>query len=84
MAIQDISQKNFVSAVVDIDNKRFFGCIFYACTLRYSGGEFAWDKYAILKKCIFEFVGNSPNVEKVRDTFGIGQFNLLNKAFSAF
>ncbi len=45
----------FNSAVVDLDNKRFLGCKFLNCTLRYAGGELEWDKDTTFVSCHWDF-----------------------------
>ncbi len=37
----EVKNERFVNAVIDVDDKRFVGCKFSGCILRYKGGE--WE-----------------------------------------
>jgi hypothetical protein len=82
MKTTSVSNKTFSSAIIDMDNKRFVGCKFEHCALRYAGGKCEWDKNTIFDGCAWEPSGKSQNIKKVLDTFGIGLFTLRNIPFS--
>jgi hypothetical protein len=71
---------------VDLDNKRFLGCKFTNCTLRYKGGQLEWDKDTAFISCQWEFLEAAKRTVKVRDAAQSGDlinFHWSGEAFSA-
>jgi hypothetical protein len=51
MSVTQVKNETFTHAVIDMDNKRFFGCKFKDCMLRYAGGQCEWDEYTSFEAC---------------------------------
>jgi hypothetical protein len=55
MALAEVADKVFHTAIVDMNNKRFVRCKFTICTLRYAGGQCEWDANTSFVQCVWEF-----------------------------
>lgn len=80
MTIAQIHDENFRDAVIDMDSKRFFGCIFTNCTLRYAGGQCEWDKNTTFSGCAWQFIDGAIRTKQVLDL--IQMSNSGSPAFS--
>jgi len=78
--------KTFFSVTIDLDNKRFIGCKFTNCALRYKGGQVEWDKNTSFIGCRWDFLEAAERTIKVRNTASSGDlidFHWSGEAFSA-
>ena len=54
----EIVNEKFFGTAVDMDGKRFIGCQFAGCILRYEGGEWGWDGMTTFdERCSWKFMG---------------------------
>src|SRR6266851_7989798 len=67
MAITQIQNDTFRDAIIDMDSKRFFSCVFTNCRLRYAGGQCEWDKNTIFTRCTWEFVDSALRSKQIFD-----------------
>ena len=81
MAISEIKQKAWSNAVIDMDSKRFFGCKFKSCTLRYAGGQLEWDKSTVFVGCTWQFFDSAQRTIQVLGLGTSGSFSLNGKDF---
>jgi hypothetical protein len=56
MSVTEIKNETFRTAVIDMDNKRFFGCKFSNCTLRYTGAQCEWDANTVFDSCTWQLL----------------------------
>ena len=70
---------------IDLDNKRFVGCKFTNCTLRYKGGQVEWDKNTIFISCRWDFLDDAGRTVKVLNIAHTDptDFHWSNEAFFA-
>ncbi len=85
MAITQIQNDTFRDAIIDMDSKRFFSCVFTNCRLRYAGGQCEWDKNTIFTRCTWEFVDSALRSKQIFDLIqmsgGSGGFSLKSQDF---
>jgi hypothetical protein len=63
MLIPTIENEVFTNVAVEMDDKRFLGCKFSGCTLRYEGGECSWDDKTIIDpSCRWEISGTAAKI----------------------
>ena len=63
MLIPTIENEVFTKVPVEMDDKRFLGCKFSGCTLRYEGGECSWDNKTIFDpSCRWEISGTAARI----------------------
>jgi hypothetical protein len=63
MLIPTIESEVFTNVAVEMDDKRFLGCKFSGCTLRYEGGECSWDDKTIIDpSCRWEISGTAARI----------------------
>ena len=66
MLIPTIVDEMFTNVAVEMDDKRFLGCKFSGCTLRYEGGECSWDDKTIIdSSCRWEISGTAARIVKL-------------------
>jgi hypothetical protein len=66
MLITTVENQVLANVVVDMDDKRFLGCEFEHCTLRYAGGECSWDKNTVFRpNCTWEIFDTAARVVNV-------------------
>ena len=66
MFITTIENQVFANVVVDMDDKRFLGCEFEHCILRYAGGECSWDNNTVFRpNCIWEIFDIAARIVNV-------------------
>ena len=66
MFITTVENQVFTSVVAEMDDKRFLGCEFKDCTLRYSGGECSWDNNTFFRpNCTWEIFDTAARVVNV-------------------
>jgi hypothetical protein len=66
MLIPTIENEVFTNVAIEMDDKRFLGCKFSGCTLRYEGGECSWDdKTIIAPSCSWEISGTAARIVKL-------------------
>jgi len=66
MLIPIMENEVFTNVVVEMDDKRFLGCKFSGCTLRYEGGECSWDDTTIIDpSCRWEISGTAARIVKL-------------------
>lgn len=88
MAITQKQNETFRDAIIDMDGKRFFACVFTNCQLRYAGGQCEWDKHTSFTGCTWEFVDSARRTKQVLDLLqmpnlsGSGVFSLKGREFS--
>jgi len=64
--IPTIENEVFSNVAVEMDNKRFLGCKFSGCILRYEGGECSWDDKTIIDpSCRWEVSGTAARIVKL-------------------
>jgi hypothetical protein len=52
----EIVNQKFFGETVDMNDKRFIGCQFLGCILRYKGGEWSWDGMTTFdERCFWKF-----------------------------
>jgi hypothetical protein len=81
VSIAQIQNEVFSNAVIDMDNKRFFGCKFTNCSLRYAGGECDWDEHTRFTSCTWDLTGAAKRtvdflLRTGRINFSHGKFSL--------
>ena len=88
MAITEIKNKSFSARnVVNMDSKRFFGCKFSNCILRYTGGQCEWDKNTSFDRCTWEFLDSALRTKQILNFIQMlnlnapGSFSLVGKDF---
>jgi hypothetical protein len=76
----------FFSQTIDLDDKRFVGCKFTNCTLRYKGGQVEWDKNTAFIGCRWHFLDAADRTVKVLNISMSDplQFNWANAPFRSF
>jgi hypothetical protein len=83
MALTEVADKPFNTAIVNMDGKRFTRCKFTNCKLRYTGGECEWDNNTTFVACSWEFQDAALRTAKL---FMLGQdtanFTLAGRNFS--
>ena len=63
MLIPSIENKVFTNEDVEMDDKRFLGCKFSGCTLRYTDGDCSWDDKTIIDpSCRWEISGTAARI----------------------
>jgi hypothetical protein len=63
MLIPTIENEVFTNVAVEMDDKRFLGCKFSGCTLRYAGGDCTWDESTIIhSSCRWEISGAAARI----------------------
>jgi len=66
MLIPTLENEVFTNTGVEMDDKRFFGCKFLGCILRYEGGECSWDdKTIIAPSWRWEISGTAARIVKL-------------------
>jgi hypothetical protein len=61
-----VENKVFTNETVNLDGKRFAGCEFKHCVLRYAGGECEWDDNTSFRPtCSWELIGTAARVAEV-------------------
>jgi len=66
MFITTVENQVFSNVVVDMDDKRFLGCEFKHCTLRYAGSECSWDNNSVFHPdCIWEIFDTAARIVNV-------------------
>jgi hypothetical protein len=61
----------FAGAIIDVDGKRFLGCKFHHCTLRYAGGECEWDDNTTFRvDCSWELIGHALRIVDILSRAG--------------
>ena len=68
MPMTAVKGQAFLGETVDLDNKRFVGCKFTNCTLRYEGSQCEWDKDTVFVACRWYFVGAAQRTVYVFNT----------------
>ena len=81
MAITEVTNKTRTNAIIHMDDKRFFGCVFTACTLRYAGGQCEWDKNTTFDKCTWEFLDSAQRTIQVLGLGTSGSFSMKGRDF---
>jgi hypothetical protein len=83
MAVTKIANREFFSQTIDMDDKRFLGCKFTNCRLRYTGGQCEWDKNTTFISCSWNFFDAADRTIKVRNIMSSAvDFDLANESFS--
>ena len=83
MSVAEIKNESFSRIIVDLDNKRFFGCKFTNCTLRYAGGQCEWDQNCAFESCSWELIGAAARTLRILGLGPLSSFNWNNRYFSA-
>jgi hypothetical protein len=66
MLTPSIENEVFTNVAVEMDDRRFVGCKFSGCTLRYEGGECSWDdKTVIDASCKWEISGTAARIVRL-------------------
>jgi len=81
MSVTQVQNEVFSNAVIEMDNKRFFGCKFANCILRYAGGECEWDEHTKFTSCVWDLTGAAQRTIDLlmrtgRIQFSQGKFSL--------
>ena len=81
----NVNAETVLSAIIDMDNKKFVGCKLTNCTLRYAGGQVEWDKNTTFIGCRWDFFDSAKrtvNVLNISSIGALGSFDWANEAFS--
>jgi len=66
MLIPVTENQVFTNVAIEMDERRFLGCKFSGCTLRYAGGECSWDDKTIFdSSCRWELSGTASRIVKL-------------------
>ena len=71
MPLTEVHNQTFTNILVEMDGKRFSGCVFRNCTLRYTGKEpCLWKDTTIDVACVWKFDGCALNLVRVLMAIG--------------
>jgi hypothetical protein len=73
--------QSFLSKTIDLDNKRFIGCKFSNCALRYKGGQVEWDQDTSFVSCRWEFFDAAKRTIDVMNMIGGSVSNFTLSVF---